>query len=401
MKSPTYVGVRSLISFAIQVTEKSKSPQADNPIDYSVIDCLCSALGKSPDKVNLEALLMRVLQATAKEAVAVAPLPFFRLMHGLLSTGICHNAERLTQLIDLLSPSHFPHFACCWIQLCMHRLTFPKFVRINSHLTTAFCVNFVGTCLELAARTPEVFYRPVERILLTISASAPLLFVSYHMLFLSHLPMSFTQFRNIILSAPIPSTEEGPPIGFSVVSELQLTGLDRLVVDGDLTTPKLSMIVNAIKKAVKSEGGVMPALVWQFVLFFFQNVHRGAADPIVKICDLHLHDSVRWIIVAIADQVRYQNAHTTIAMDVLTALYARGRDDVKEIVLLELVRRLMCVTPPPAMLFKLFAQIDTSFGVQLDQFVKSRGAGDVFEHAREFVKNCPMSKSPSSFALRG
>jgi hypothetical protein len=286
------------------------------------------------------------------------------------------------------------------MQLCMHRLVVPKLLRMNSALTTGFCLRFVLNCIELTKREPQVFYRPVARIFMTIAVSAPMLFISYHMLFLGRLPIGFIQFRNVILGAGAPATDERPPIGFSVSEQMRATGIDRFVLDRDMTMPKIAVIVNALKRGTKIEEGLVPVLIWQFVIFCLNAGMRNLADFFVRVCDGYMSEDVRWIIVALIDQIRYQNAHTLLGIEILRSMFKKCRDDVKELVVVELVRRVMCVTPPPGSVLKLLASIDEDAGAEFDQLLAERGGTQFFAEAREFSKTAPMSKSSSGLALR-
>jgi hypothetical protein len=260
-----------------------------------------------------------------------------------------------------------------------------------------FCLHFVLTCIELAKLEADVFYRPVARIFMTIAVGAPMLFVTYHMIFLGKLPIGFIQFRNVILGASAAPTEDPPPMGFGFSEQMKAAGMDKLVLDHNRSAAKMGLIINILGER-KTEEGLLPPIVWQFVLFCLITPLRNITDFFVRVCDSFLGDDVRWVLVALIDQIRYRNAHTRLAIEIVKAIFNKCSDNVRELVIVELMRRVMCVTPPPANVLRLMASIHQEIGPQFDHTLASRGATQFFSEAKEFSRAVHMSRWSSALS---
>lgn len=234
MNKVTVEHITSLITFVLYATVKRDSPKTSSKIDYSAIDSLCFALGKCAGRIDNDNLISSCINSVMNIAPAVIekqPKSLFRLVNGLFGWLHFRSNLKLIELLDFLSPFHFPSFSLCWIQLVMHRQVFPSLIRTNESRPMQFCLNFVIICLKLSVEYPEIFYRSVCRILMTIQSCSPLFFISYHQLLLEFLPLHFVQFRNIILGSCVGENSEdySPPVGFDFKDTLKAKAVIQVI----------------------------------------------------------------------------------------------------------------------------------------------------------------------------
>jgi hypothetical protein len=309
----------------------------------------------------------------------------------------------------------FPTFSVCFLQLVMHRSVLFRLVQTNEAAALQFAVKFVLICIRLATDAPEVFYRGVTRIFMTIAATLPSFFVAYHCLLLESLPLRFVQFRNIILGAEMPRNDDSPPIGFNISDMLQISAI-RSVIDPfgqtadrsqapSLETPA-RFIALALKRAINANLAI-PRVVWQFVIYCFVKVMDGLTlkwadlpglpmvDLIVKVCQ-NLDDSVTVVLEAIVDNIRYQNFHTRFAASLVTILFEKGADPLKEMVLVVLLRRLLCVTAPPPAVRALFRQIVVQYARDVQKVLARNEELKLFRAAEATVESLGTKRSTSS-----
>jgi hypothetical protein len=340
LRSPRPDSIRSLLQFVFHVTKTTRSLRGETKIDYSAIDWLCFGLGKFTDKDALEVSLIKAIQMIAKDVVVTYPLSLFRLIHGLLSTSVFQRTNTLIDFIESLNPWKYPIFACCWLQLCLHRALFPRLVRMNQPRTAAFCVQYVLVCIELCKIAPDVFYRAVARIFMTISATVPVFFISYHAILIADLPMRFMQFRNIILGTQQPPVDDPPPKGYRIESAMESSRISTIIRQWNGSREQMGRLENILTK------GFRAGIVWQFVIFAIEHATDKAAEIFVRIAELFTIGVVEVIITSLFDQIRYQNLHTREATRIIITIFERVQAR-RELILFEICRRMLCVTPPP------------------------------------------------------
>ena len=386
LRNTSMSGFRSLLLFVFHVTKKTSSPLNPTKIDYSTIDFLCYSMTKCVGKPKFEERLVGAIKSITQEAiVSMYPLSLFRLLYGLLNIKVARNEESLIQFIEYFEPRKYPTFTCCWIQLCTHRTVFPRLLQLNTSKTMSFCVRFVLICLELAKQQPDIFYKSVTRILMTIASSHPLFFVSYHALFLEKLPLLYTQFRNIILGAQSKNLEDVPPMGFKCATIVSSIGQQSLVKDSHFSDEKAEKVAKAMSRALVPTTPYVPRIVWALALYYLSSLREGVTDFFVSICSKITDSSVRMLYVTLIDQLRYDNRITRDVTDILLAVFEKCDDMHKELIFVELLRRMMCVTKPPASVFELFQQIMARFKDQIVAIMKRNGELKAFEDALEVV----------------
>lgn len=417
----------SLISFVFLATTKRNSPKTASAIDYSPIDSLCFALGKCAGRIDSTHLISNCVQAITTLAPSVInqnPNIFFRLVNGLFGWLHFKSKVKMIELLELLSPAHYPSFSICWIQLVMHRSAFPSLVKLNEPRPMAFCLNFVVTCLKLAVNYPDIVYRAVCRILMTISSFVPLFFVSYSQLFLEVLPLHYVQFRNIILGSVLndpPTT--CPPIGFSVNDTLKqkdvtsilnpiLTMKEKDFHKYNPNTNNENFIIVLLKRASNlsisigsksSQDDLMliPKFVWQFVFYCINSAAEFTLSkkndskllnslPIVNLLStiftsLNDHKTLTFFFESIVDQLRYPNIHTTFVSNLIMVLYQRADFDKKEFILVTLIKRIMCVTQPPQSLKDVYQTLVTNHELEVHKIFEDNNELDQYLQVEQLL----------------
>lgn len=454
----------SLMSFVLYATIKRNSPKTSSTIDYSPIDSLCFALGKCAGRIDNDSLIPNCIQAImsiAPAAIEKQPKALFRLVNGLFGWLHFRSNLKLIDLLYYLSPFQFPSFALCWIQLVMHRAAFPNFIRTNETRPLQFCLNFVIICLKLCVEYPDIFYRSVCRILITI-ASSPLFFISYHQLLLEFLPLRFVQFRNIILGTSFSENTEdlSPPIGFDFKETLKAKAviqvIDSILQKKEKDREKLNnnavFLTSLFKRAILENGTnnnnnilyqnpriellninssnnssdnnnntnsndennlFIPRIIWQFVFYCVKksadmNVLSSFNSddsvpsnsflnlPVVNLFSLILaspdisNDTtsilMTVLIEAIVDQLRYANKHTTFASYLLFALFQKADKNVRELILVTLIKRLLCVTSPPQSVRKFYQNLSKKFDSEIKELLEENNEFQLFKMVKEIIE---------------
>lgn len=377
--------LRSLLLFVFHVTKKTSSPLNSTRIDYSTIDFLCFSITKCVGKPKFEERLIGAIRQITPEVMSSYPLSLFRLLYGLLNVKFQRNEEALIQFIEFFEPRRYPAFSCCWIQLCTHRSLFPRLVQLNTSKTSSFCVRFVLICLELCKQQPQIFYKGIARILMTIASAHPLFFVSYHALFIEKIPLLYTQFRNIILGAQAKNGDELPPMGFKCGAIVAGMGHQSLVKDGHFSDEKAVKVAKVMKRSLVPATPYVPRIVWALVVFYLSGCRDGVTDFFVSVCQQFQDPSVRMVYVALIDQLRYDNPITRDATEVLLAAFDRCDNMHKELIVVEILRRIVCVTKPPASVFGVFQQLMARFKDQITGIMNENGELKTFHQALEIV----------------
>lgn len=438
MEKPTFNSIRSLILFVLNSTTKARNSISSTTYDYTIIDCLCYAFSKCSGKLNLENLTVRVIESIIINVIEACPKPFFRLVYGLLNCLHFQNTEKVIQLMESLSPGKFPSFACCWIQIVMHKTIFPQFLKQNTVKSLHFCLNFLATCFELVENAPEVFYKPVARILIVIETNQPFFFVCYSSLILQKLHFSFVQYRNIILGAVLQQDASlPPPHDFSFERYMKTVSLaeviDRIqtdnqephdITDIDLGTNNLishddvECIVNVLRKNYQDQLRVeksikntsitltgtvhyVPNLFHHFICYSISKKFK-AELLLIEVAKQLNDDEFAAYFLAIADQLRYPNSFSFAAMTFILNYFGIASNSHKEIILVELIKRSLCVTSPPSSVVNIIKQLHLKYEDMIRTLLQQNGeyetflkAKDIFDH--HFIQH---SSSGHVFHLR-
>jgi hypothetical protein len=307
--------------------------------------------------------------------------------------------DRAVDLLDALAPTAFPSFVLCWLQLTMHGNAFPRFFGSKEPRTVGFCLRCILLSIRLAVDYPELLYKGVLQVLITVAAVAPLFFTSYHCLLIERLPDHYVQFRNIILAAtPQWRSEIPPPIGFSVAADLQGTVLRTVLdpflspSDGPVSQSAAQFITATLKRSLIEPPDRNHRLIWEFVFFCIATVSPNMSQfanarriPIVDLfvsISVFFNESVCFLIEAILDHVRFPNPHTMFAIKLLCAIFIGGNDLCREIIIGVLLKRMLCVTPPPRALARLFEKLIGRYSPPPATTVAQKAQAALFTAAR-------------------
>lgn len=439
----------SLVSFVFSVTKKQSKQSCSTKIDYSVIDELCFSLGKCANRIysrNNDKFISNCYEVAKSIAPESPHLLLFRFVLGLFThVHLKKNKDPIIELLEHhLHPSKIPSFSICWLQLVMQRAALPHLIATNEERPMQFCLNFVITAMSLVVRIPEVFYRGVTRILLTIQATTPNFFASYHALLIEKLPLKFIQLRNIILTAR--DNDESldnfaPFVGFKFDDELKSKNklIDAICKCLSSKSSKTEfnnnvkfitdILITSFKEETENEEAdddveystddfnnfTIPKIFWQFVIFSFneslivlssKNTNNNSEEipisqlfvGIQKVCS-NQKGTLFLLYNAIIDQLRYKNKHTTIASILIQSLFDKADDDLKELLIVCIIKRLLCVTQPPKSVSLLFKQITLKFENDIQRILKQNGELHLFESAISVINSFTIRKSKSENAF--
>jgi hypothetical protein len=308
----------------------------------------------------------------------------------------------LLELFEALAPRHCPEFALCWLQLVGHRGVFPRLAGSNDERALRFCVGFVIACIHLSIEAPDAFYPAIARILLTLAELTPGFFVAYHALIVEGMPARFVQFRNIILGAAAEQDDGAPPpVGFAITDALEGRAV-RTAIDayrGDNASSPARLVATFLRNAVAGGGDTTPVLVWQFALYCiakgadvqadrhirfpsWQFSRLAIVDLVCTVCGALDGEALLSLIGAICDNVRFPNMHTKFATGLIVQIFERAGEIAKEVVLTVLIKRMMCVTQPPAAVVGILAHILANFGKEIERILSAKGEWDIFRKAQ-------------------
>ena len=355
---------------------------SENSDDYTAIDCYATIIPSLPKKILNDALisgLIKALEALTPTMVITHQKAIFRVAYESFSAiEDCH-PSKLLNLFRQYSPGKIPGFAASWMQLVLHPNIFPVLINSNDPGNTIFCLQFLITIIKLAVNIPNGFYRPVARILFTVCDQFPLFVASYHCFLIEHIPPRFVQLRNIILNAD-PHTDAmlPPPIGVLIpdTPNMKVLKMKAEPFIKDMTLQSTNSSITAIIDIIKTDVQTDPSIIWKFVLTVINSFTHGrqqvsAKSQVVELFyKLILFSPV--FIGALFDHVRFSNTHTKFVMELLLILYGKFQDDYREVFLIELVRRLLCVTQPPQTLVRLFVRLWEERNAEITLLAKKR-----------------------------
>ena len=409
LKSISVQQLISLFSFVFSITKKSKKTYLVSKFDYSAIDSLCQAFGifinSNPNNNKFINSLFNSIRSIAPES---PPLLLFRLIYDIILnlqiTNYNINVQELIDLLNDLSPTKIPSFSICWTQLVMNKIALPHFIKSNNPIEMQFCLNSIITMITLLQKLPETFYRGVIRILITIQQEVPYFFVAYHSLLLESLPIRFVQVRNIILGSS-PSninSDNNPPIGFNLDSELKMdsiqTKLDQSLTNKIPISSCLNLIVGKFEKegqhiSKSIENITIPKFIWQFVLYIINKNSFSKSlifDLFVSLQNEILSKNDRLLSIlysSIIDQLRYPNRHSKFSSELLMHLFGKGNKIHREILIVNLLRRILCVTSPPSSLRNLYSNISSEYKSDIEQLFQENNEVAIFQSSQQLIDN--------------
>ncbi|EAX90909.1 hypothetical protein TVAG_469840 [Trichomonas vaginalis G3] len=335
--------------------------------DYSAIDCYASVVPFLPQKVLTESLLPGLFKACElmnPHAVITHQGAIFRVAWETFSALEDLHPQRLISFFMHYGPGSMPGFAASWMQLVIHPHVFPVLIDSADPTSLHFCLRYLVCILKLAVNMPESFYRPVVCIFTTLCDEFPSFVISYHCLLLEHIPPRAVQLRNIILNTSLnQSSLAPPPIGITFGSSQEMKALKQKIEPFvlDRVSQNIDENVSEICDLVKVISQTDSSVVWRIVYFciaYWLSKHDAFNNQaqILEVFIGFVRISPIFFSI-IMDHVRYRNSHTTFCQNVLVSIFSRLGDNLKEQMILELIRRHLCVTKPPESLHEVFEHL--------------------------------------------
>ncbi|KAH9871666.1 hypothetical protein J1614_005921 [Plenodomus biglobosus] len=305
----------------------------------------------------------------------------------------------------ILQPSHFQRFTFSWLALIAHRIFIPAMLEegqqderwdVYARLMETLLI-FTGQLIKPTGETlmAQQFYRGVLRVLLVIHHDFPEFLVENHFRFCNSIPMHCTQLRNLIVSA-YPSTILEMPDPFTAglkvdrlendlqapviradIGQLLLdagikSAIDNLLKGNELKNHDVDKVCQAVyyqdEKSAAFElvpTTANPVLIHAITLYIGIATlgegtvsspifdADGAATKVIERLVKNFHPEARFhFISAIANQLRFPNAHTQFYSYMLLHLFGPPNDDsqaleIQETITRVLLERLLVHRPHP------------------------------------------------------
>jgi len=298
-----------------------------------------------------------------------------------------------------LQPLSVPGFAFCWLEALAHRAFMPRLLHAPQAGGWALCEALLVALLAFlephlrAADLPEsmrALYKGALRLLLVLLHDFPEFLCEHHFALCAAIPPSCVQMRNLILSAfprnmrlPDPFT---PHLKVDLLPEIStpprlLPELERLLPEGlrvqvdaylrgrtpaSLPAELCKLLVLSPVEAKVVGTSVNTKLCNQVVLYVGASAraptspaHAAAMDIFLRLVADGGDAELRYAALnAIANQLRYPNAHTHYFSCVLLTLFAEVKSEaVKEQVTRVLLERLIVNRPHPWGLLITFIEL--------------------------------------------
>lgn len=334
------------------------------------------------------------------------------------------------EILKTLQPFALPGFSFSWMSLISHRYFLPKLLELPgkrgwSHVIDFLCeiLDFEGTYVQGKdfPKAISAMYQGTSRIFLALLHDCPQLFIEYHYVLCKHIPSSFVQIRNLVLSAfpekmelpdpltqglkvdRLPEIKESPIYAVDPSADLQALGLKRLV-DNYVTSPSymlLKGIASGFKlpKPKKESGLGFDATSYDAAAFntfvFYVGIQAVSPDRpnsksgsssaesteeessaqfnrdspyLVLLTNLLLELNVEgtyFLCEAMANQLRYPNRHTHFFSCVILSLFGNygtstlgsKKIDIRHLITRVLLERIICNRPHPWGLMITFTEL--------------------------------------------
>ncbi|KAF2016173.1 Not1-domain-containing protein [Aaosphaeria arxii CBS 175.79] len=310
----------------------------------------------------------------------------------------------------ILQPQHYPMFTFSWLTLISHRIFMPAMLESNMQMANTkdkrwdlyaclveTLLKYTGQLIKPTGETimGQNFYRGVLRVLLVIHHDYPEFLAEHHFRFCNSIPMHCTQLRNLIVSA-YPSHIIDMPDPFTAglkvdrVDEIRQSptiraDIDKLLVDAGImdtidallktSTPKaedIEKVCNATQFAENRAAGFElvptssdPILIHAIVIYIGTAALEAQGSkapnfettaPAAKLLESlakEFNPEARFhFISAIANQLRWPNAHTHYFSYALLHLFGPPDSDatileVQQTITRVLLERLLVHRPHP------------------------------------------------------
>lgn len=330
----------------------------------------------------------------------------------------------IADIFKTLQPFALPGFCFAWMSLISHRYYLPKLLAMPAKRGWSYIIDFLCELLEFEGtyvqgkdfpKAISVMYQGTSRIFLALVHDCPQMFIEYHYVLCKHMPPSFVQIRNLVLSAfpgkmelpdpltqglkvdRLPEIKEIPIYATDPTDDLARLGLRKLV-DSYVKSPSpalLKGIASGFQLAEpKQESGLGFDIVTQdaaaFNSFvFYVGIKAVANDkdktaagseeessaqfnrdsPYLALLSqllLELNVEGRYFLCeAMANQLRYPNRHTHFFSCVILSLFGNygtstlgsQKIDVRHLITRVLLERIICNRPHPWGLMITFTEL--------------------------------------------
>lgn len=329
----------------------------------------------------------------------------------------------LADIFKTLQPFALPGFCFAWLSLISHRYYLPKLLAMSEKRGWPYVIEFLcelldfeGTYVQGKAfpKAISVLYQGTSRIFLALLHDCPQLFIENHYVLCKHIPASFVQIRNLVLSAfpekmelpdpltqglkvdRLPEIKEVPIYAIDPAEDMTQLGLKKFV-DLYVKTPShalLKGIASGFKLTEpRNESGLGFDVVTQdsaaFNSFVFyvgikavssdkDKTATGAEEssaqfnrdsPYLALLSnllLELNVEGRYFLCeAMANQLRYPNRHTHFFSCVILSLFGNygtsvlgsNKIDVRHLITRVLLERIICNRPHPWGLMITFTEL--------------------------------------------
>jgi CCR4-NOT transcription complex subunit 1 len=298
--------------------------------------------------------------------------------------------------LHAIRPTVAPYFAFAWLELVScpplmprmllskQRACWPAFQRLLvdalEFLQPFLSVVAKGQTLRPAVR---LFYHGLLRVLLVVLHDFPELLVESAYVLCDYIPLHCVQLRNLVLSAfpsklrlPDPFSPEVtietatkisliPRLNVNVASTLERNDLRALLEEflrlGAPTGFELNLAARLRADSTPGSGYVVP-LLNAVVLYVGQTAVQArsmqAFVPVFLRFAEELDEEGRFLLIAaMANHIRYPNAHTSFFALALLHLFLHGQASIREQVARVLVERLFAARPHPWGLLVVFLEL--------------------------------------------
>lgn len=335
----------------------------------------------------------------------------------------------LANILNTLQPFALPGFSFAWMSLISHRYYLPKLLEMPNNEGWPHIIQFLCDLLDFEGayaqdkdfpKAISVMYQGTSRIFLAVLHDCPQLFIEYHYTLCMHIPSSFVQIRNLVLSAfpekmelpdpltqglkvdRLPEVKEVPKYAIDPSEDLQALGLKKLI-ESYVSSPShalLKAIANGFKlPKPKNESGLgFDSVMYDSAAFntfvFYVGIqavsfnksgskgHNGDAgieeeqsaqfnrdSPyLVLLSNLLLELGIEgryFLCEAMANQLRYPNRHTHFFSCVILSLFGNygtsilgsKKIDVRHLITRVLLERIICNRPHPWGLMITFTEL--------------------------------------------
>mmetsp|Transcript_114482 Transcript_114482/g.262649 ORF Transcript_114482/g.262649 Transcript_114482/m.262649 type:complete len:441 (-) Transcript_114482:59-1381(-) len=298
-----------------------------------------------------------------------------------------------------LSPKRVPSFAFAWLELISHRVFMPKLLNSTNHKGWLMfqrlllqLLHFLEPSLRRVQLSEpiQVLYKGTLRVLLVLLHDFPEFLCDYHFSFCDVIPTPCVQIRNLILSA-FPSSMKLPDpfmqnlkvdllpeikIAPRILTNYSATLMRRHLkadVDNYLRTREPRLLSDIQSKLLKEgysgeckyDVSLMNALPLYLGIQIWQTNKQGvnmlhSQPPLTILAHLaqNLDSEGRYLFLsALANHLRYPNAHTHCFSCALLFLFLNETDIVKEQITRVLLERLIVHRPHPWGLLITFIEL--------------------------------------------